>query len=175
VRRLGEPVRGVVVEAAEGEERERAARELGGTAVGGLGGLELAAQLVHPAEALPEVARLGIEVARRGEGGESGVEVAPPELQLTAAGERVLVPDGGRVAAAVEQAALIERLGRALEVAEIAQPARKMEQHLHLHAAAALALLARRVLPDLARAAQGLDRVVRAVHLLEAVAAAKEA
>src|SRR5438046_3036691 len=159
----------------EGEERERAAREQGGAAVGGLGGLELAAQLVHPAEALPEVARLGIEVARRGEGGEGGVEVAAPEVQLAAAGERVLVTDGGRVAAAVERAALIERLGRALEVAEIAQPARKMEEHLHLHAAAALALLARRVLPDLARAAQGLDRVVRAVHLLEAVAAAEEA
>src|SRR5213078_2578509 len=175
VRRLGEPARGVKVEAAKGEECERAAREQGAAAVGSLGGLELAPQLVHPAEALPEVARLGIEVARRGEGGEGGVEVAAPEVQLAAARERMLVTDGGRVAAAVERAALIERLGRALEVAEIAQPAREVEQHLHLHAAAALALLARRVLPDLARAAQGLDRVVRAVHLLEAVAAAEEA
>src|SRR5213078_351443 len=175
VRRVREPARGVKVEAAKGEECERAAREQGAAAVGSLGGLELAPQLVHPAEALPEVARLGIEVARRGEGGEGGVEVAAPEVQLAAARERMLVTDGGRVAAAVERAALIERLGRALEVAEIAQPAREVEQHLHLHAAAALALLARRVLPDLARAAQGLDRVVRAVHLLEAVAAAKEA
>src|SRR5207237_2162406 len=114
-------------------------------------------------------------VARRGEGGEGRVQVAAPQVQLAAAGERVLVPDGGRVAAAVERTALIERLGRALVVAEVAQPAREVEEHLHLHAAAALALLARRVLPDLARAAQRLDRVARAVHLLEAAAAAKQA
>src|SRR5437899_1568858 len=175
LRRLGEPARDVEVEAAEREERERAPREQGGAAVGGLGGLDLAAQLVHPPEALPVVARFGIEVARRGEGGERGVEVATPQLQLAAAGERVLLTDGGRVVAAVERAALVERLGGALEVDEIAQPAREVEEHLYLHAAAALPLLARRVLPDPARAAERLDRFARAVHLLEAVAAAEEA
>src|SRR5439155_1395900 len=85
---------------------------------------------------------------------------AAPQVQLAAAGERVLVPDGGRVAAAVERTALIERLGRALVVAEVAQPAREVEEHLHLHAPAALALLARRLLPDLARAGERLDRPV---------------
>src|SRR5439155_1056165 len=83
----------------------RAPREQGGAAVGGLGGFDLAAQLVHPPEALPVEARFGIEVARRGEGGEGGVEVATPQLQLAAAGEHVLLTDGGRVAAAVERAA----------------------------------------------------------------------
>src|SRR5206468_7075752 len=139
-RRLGEPARGVEVEAAESEEGERAAREEGGVVVGSLGGLELAAQLVGAAEALPEVARSGIEVARRGEGGEGGVQVAAPQVQLAAAGERVLVPDGGRVAAAVSRAALIERLGRALVVAEVGPPPRGGAACSHLAAAVARAV-----------------------------------
>src|SRR5439155_246305 len=52
----------------------------------------------------------------------------------------------------------------------LGEPARDVEM-----AAAALPLLARRVLPDPARAAERLDRFARAVHLLEAVAAAEEA
>src|SRR5262249_33504840 len=50
-----------------------------------------------------------------------------------------------------------------------------MEQHLHLHAAAALSLLARRLVPDRASARQGLDRFPRSMKLLEAVAAPEEA
>src|SRR5207244_12591546 len=95
----------VKVEAAEGQESEGAARQRSGAPVRRPRLRQLPAQLVHAADALPDVARRGVQVARLDEGRERGGEVAAPEEQLAAAGERGLGPDGGRVAAGVEPAA----------------------------------------------------------------------
>ena len=130
---------------------------------------------MDPPEPLAEIARGGVEgtggLERSGRRG----EVAASQVQLAAVGEHVLRPDGGRVAAVIECAAGIERLGRGIELAQVAQRAREVKQHLHLDAAAALALLGRRLVPDLTRAAESVDRLPRTVQLLEAVAAAEEA
>jgi hypothetical protein len=73
----------------------------------------LSPELVHASDALPDVARLRIEVARLAERGERGVQVAAPEVQLAARGERVLLADRRRVVVAVEGAGRVERLGGA--------------------------------------------------------------
>src|SRR5262249_34535469 len=107
--------------------------------------------------------------------GEGRVEIAAPQVELAAAGEDVLVADRGRVAARIERAAPVERLRRAFEVAEVPVAARQMEQDLYLHAAPALPLLARCLVPDRARPRQRLDRLAGSMELLETVAAPEEA
>src|SRR5262249_19322663 len=62
-----------------------------------------------------------------------------------------------------------------VEVAEIAQHARQMEEHLDLHAAPADALVGPGLVPHRGRALERLDRFARPVQLLEAVAAPEQA
>jgi hypothetical protein len=69
----------------------------------------------------------------------------------------VLAPDGRRVVVRVELPADVERPGRLLELPEVAEPAREVEEDLDLHAAPPLALLGRGVLPDLPRTDERFD------------------
>src|SRR5262245_27007475 len=163
------------MEATERQEGERATRQRRRAPVRVLRRGPITPELVDASDPLPHVARVGIEVARVPERGERGIEVAAPELQLAARGERVLLADRGRVVVTVEHTGRVERLGRAVEVPEVAVSAREVEEHLHLHAAPALALLARRLVPDRACAGQRIDGLARPVELLEAVAASEEA
>src|SRR2546427_8240119 len=50
-----------------------------------------------------------------------------------------------------------------------------MEEHLHLHAAPALSLLARRLLPDLTGTPERVARLARAMELFQTVPAAEQA
>src|SRR5438477_3180545 len=132
-------------------------------------------ELVDPAKPFAEVARRGIEGARFAERGGRRLEVAAPEVQLAAVGEHVLGTDGRRIAPLVQRAAGIEGIGGGIELAEIAQRARQVEQHLHLDPTAALPLLARRLLPDVSRPRERLHRLPGSMQLLEAVPAAEQA
>src|SRR4029453_13861852 len=94
VRRGGQVAVGVQVQAAERQVRERAAWERDGALVGGLRVRDLAAHLVCPSDALPDVARMRIEIAGLAEGRERGVEVALAERQFSLAGAQMLHADG---------------------------------------------------------------------------------
>src|SRR5262249_57203263 len=67
-----------------------------------------------------------------------------------------------------------EHLGGGLEVAEVAQDAREVEEHLHLYAPTSRALIFARRIRAGARPFQRMDGVARTMQLLEAVAAAEQ-
>src|SRR4029077_13988238 len=161
-------------EAAEREEGESAARQRRRALVRGQRLTRFAVQLVRAPDTFPEIARLGINVARLCERGEGGVEVAASHVELAPAGEDVLATDRRGIAAAVEGTAGVQRLRGSLEVAQVAMPTREVEEDLHLDPPPALALLARGIVPDGAGARERLDRLPGPVQLLQAVAAPEE-
>src|SRR5262249_5901124 len=167
-------MRDLRVQAPQREIGERTARQLGRVPVRGLGLRHAAAQLVDVTDALPDVARVGVECARLLEELERAIELAAASQQLALAGEDVLGTDGRRLSVRIERAAGIEDLGGRLEISEVTQDARQMEQDLDLHAAAAGALLRSGLVPAGARPGQRIDGLARPVQLLEAVAAPEE-
>src|SRR5262249_59845428 len=100
-----------------------------------------AAQLVDVSDAFPDVAGVGVERAGLLEQGEGAVEISSARQELALTGEDVLGADGRRLRVGVEGLAGVEHLGGGLEIAQVAQDAREVEEHLHLAAAAACAWL----------------------------------
>jgi hypothetical protein len=165
----------VEVEAAERQVGKGTPRQRHRAPIGVLGVGVVAQELVDAPQPLPDVARRRIDLAGLFEEPPRAGVVAPAEEQLGPAGEQVLRADRRRVGLGVERPTGVERRRGRVELGQIPEHARQVEEDLDLDAAAAQALLGAGLVPDVASTGQRLDGLARPMELLEAVAAPEQA